>query len=1347
MSSQVEAYLEPLRQMWAGAIETFGSSPAVTGPARLVPGFVWSLPLLGELGLQGLNAVAKGVHEAIYPGSTYIPPDIHFPGAVDSARALEPLVEQANEISGAQNPTTFGQHAARVTGSMLIPSPIKFPAGSAARLATEFVLPGSQIRSAPGVAAAVGIPAGLATALTPEPQQQQQQQQPLIQQLLQQQQQQNDLSLLQNLYNMPSLPDSVVQQNAPPDPESDWALPIAAGAAVLAGGTYAARRLLLNRRNRIPQGTDIGSRTKEADLTIGPGAVLTENVADRLAVVRSATKTAAKQRQATQGLSDVEAYNLVEDIDSIGRTAVTPSAISSRFRYIVDTGEFPGLLERSKPIGQLLDNYAQLPTRWVDFVDDYLQVRMFAKDYARRGQAARVAGHRTLREWINRHRQNETLLSQLQQNDPHMYAAVRTVIDDSTDFFHKARDYAYKSGAIDEKTYRAWKYINPNYVPMRANFMPPEGIWNTMKHKGREVFRAHTPETHTERRPSFLSRDEFFPSRLDPSESHRPVQTIPSYLMELVRFVEHNKARREYIDFLQHTPGNPFGIRKAKYGETANVVEVVRFGRQERVYIPDNHLAAAIRFRPGATFPFLNLARRTAQELITGRGAPLFAAASVAYETVGAVLTAKSGQLVGVGDELLARAGYTRGLTGTIGMDPTAFISPITGSGRMLFDKFMSYSARTLEDSLFRSKMTGQPTAIVSMLGPQRTQVLARVLADAYEKSATAAFYKYGAGHSTIFNAHDDVVGNIALNELAPKLQSRLLTGKLTAARATSLWRAYEALLESLHSGVRLQAAAANLAKAKRQTRDVGQRELAQAHADLAGYFAHMAPNTPHATVLKNPALETLHRRIQAAQEKVSGAQRRAKTRAVAEARTLAGDITQQGLGFSTRLFNSQALYSNAFIQVTAEHARALRRNPKLYLTRASMLAAIGTSALLMQLNGSEKAIEHYYKTWTPEDRAKGLPFYDDEGNLMFEYRIDHLLRPFWTMWVEALGSLLGFKGDLHNDADKLTVANLQGAAGRLMHSFDDDVLRKEYYLGARSAAFELIPDPFGPVAGGGLALGGVDPNKFAGHLVGRYGGSGLRKDEIMPGGETHRVRVMLNELFPTIAEQLFQSAILYDAYTGDFGKNLENGWMDALRTEKQALDIGFDDAQKSWLTRSVFGPSLWGEEPMPGYLRAENEMVFNKKKGMREAIDYFNRFVRAPGMRTLTHKGGELEEFNFDMMGNTALPAVAGPMLQLNNFMGRFYDPQFKMLQARKEQLRMGAFPGSRQVRLQEKAKIRMEELRLSRQLLQDMTATEVLITQVLGLEEPFRLEDFDPSAFESGPLSAGIRSSTPSR
>lgn len=533
--------------------------------------------------------------------------------------------------------------------------------------------------------------------------------------------------------------------------------------------------------------------------------------------------------------------------------------------------------------------------------------------------------------------------------------AVKQVVEETRQWFRDFNEYKYRRGLITAKQWQDGKRVAPNYVPLRLN----------------------APDSYTD----FDVARTDLSQGVQPGEVASPFDLMSEYATRVMRAAETNEARSQLIYALsgkgsKTAGGKPVVQRVGKVGQ--NVITVSNHGVDEHWLVNDDALYSAMKFRPSVAVPILSTVRYWTQTLMTGKLRPGFLPVSLAYEKLGALMMNYKGKGLGPLDEALTH--LSDGKFNTGGLDPSIMLSPITGGVRAISADLMHAGAEALDMSM---RFNGR---LVNILGWSNAKVLRDVMSSAYENSSRRLFEAHGGGTALMFNeGYDPEKLSRSLVSLSPDYARKY--GSFTErARTNEFWTAYSGLLEAMHASVRLQAFSANVPRRI----EVGSIRL----------FGRDVPTITMRPTVSDKAIES----TAAYMRRLTG-----------DAGQRIGD-TQTGLGkFSQRAVDTVP-YANIAIQALAQNVRAFKAAPERYLGVTAGLALAGGALLVNQFMGNPNAFNAYTNQWTPSQRARMWPTFNDDGSVASVTMIPQEQRPLWSAFVEGLLTMYGYRGDAEKD-------------------------------------------------------------------------------------------------------------------------------------------------------------------------------------------------------------------------------------------------------------------------------------------------------------------------------------------
>jgi len=739
------------------------------------------------------------------------------------------------------------------------------------------------------------------------------------------------------------------------------------------------------------------------------------------------------------------------------KTTMTPGGMSSRIRNALKVGNLPNThITIPSPV-VWLETFARMTEIQRAGVDDVLR----ALDRLDLMTSGNIPFGRVAREQLE-------LRIRLATEDP----LVAKMVDEAHEIFRGVRDYIHDSGRWTDETRERITRENPNFVPSNIDFgRKDRSLASRFFETADDMFTKHEAD--------FLKKRK---GAVGPFEGLPPSQLLEPYIQQVIRSVENNRIRREFLTAMEGSELLGTVIKRTSRNKFTS--DVFINGESVSFQVGDDAIRRALQFNPRLIIPIANGAKRILVEWTTGMMNPLFVATSAAYEGGSAILLKKPGQAVGLLDKVVKR------VTGkTLPVDPSIIVSPITGPVQSGYANMMFAMGRNMEVSL---RVNGPVTQLIGEANAKR---LARIGMRAYENSVANVFEQYGAGNA-VFAPSREIESSATMLDKVAKGFFRLTNEEgFVPNRLMTLWADYMHLATQFHNGIRMQSLAANVTPTDIHLSNVlRNREEAQRLARL----------DPQGFETTKAAQRTAQQRL---------------TRQAADTRTLGGDTSQIGggslLGRGVQAFVSTTPYANVALQVIAEHARAFNRNRARYTATMSGVVVGGAALVYNQFRGNPAAQEHYFNVLNAAQRASFIPIYaPNSDRILFTVPIEHMYRPLWSPTMEMFGAVTGMKRGI--TAEQLEEALLQGNIASL---FSLDLTEKEVQelkAGAATSFLQASPASVPTVIDMGLVTLGQRANPA--RVV---TGADLLRDistETITSEQTRRVP---GDLFPAQVEEL----------------------------------------------------------------------------------------------------------------------------------------------------------------------------------------------------------------------------------
>uniref|UniRef100_A0A6M3JEG0 Large polyvalent protein associated domain-containing protein n=1 Tax=viral metagenome TaxID=1070528 RepID=A0A6M3JEG0_9ZZZZ len=292
-------------------------------------------------------------------------------------------------------------------------------------------------------------------------------------------------------------------------------------------------------------------------------------------------------------------------------------------------------------------------------------------------------------------------------------------------------------------------------------------------------------------------------------------------LMEAVRDVTANNARREIVETLEKLPGargkmfRPFEFdfggnktewvndgqynaegRKQLGGDRSKYVSYYKDGKRRFIEFSDDSMAKALQFAPLASVPIANATRKVWQTFTTGLAAPWFAAKSAMWDVPLAKTTSRQGRSLGLIDTYARRVFNESHAVNAIldqVIDPTAWISATSAIPyQMAMRSARAVGAKIAQDLEVGSGLFNMMAQVPG--GKQYLQFVGTSMSKAFDRSV---FNVYSKNLSTNLSH---------LTDAATIADDYAIRGKGTSLGRgfMSVVNAYKAAVESVQNSTRM---------------------------------------------------------------------------------------------------------------------------------------------------------------------------------------------------------------------------------------------------------------------------------------------------------------------------------------------------------------------------------------------------------------------------------------------------------------------------------------------------------------------------------------------------------------
>lgn len=577
-----------------------------------------------------------------------------------------------------------------------------------------------------------------------------------------------------------SLNDSLEGDTGDPSRMTAW---IAAGlsAAAILGGSSAAVRAATNRNRLARQQAHAeltGTAVPRPDTNLGqPSPTMVPRLTGDSTDAATALQTQLLDPNAPlftalrrSGIDD-EAYDTFRArID----TSANPIAMNARIRDAVITGSLPHSQVRMPALADHLNNLSRFTPEELARYDDTLAAMTRMDDLRANNQTVWGSGSRA--QTLT---QLDATVQATRIDAPEVWEAVNEVHE----MYRRLGDYMVEAGYISQQRRDLWTQQRPNYAPLQLMMERTSGIEDRIERfiggiTGREP-QDVTGGRFLEARATDLAEEGVMPGNVESIARNHT-----AYFGRLVRDVEQNRLRRQFIDTVEGSLVGPSGNRVIQRVDARgrDTVSIFRGGEEVHYRITDPGIRTTLEFNTPAVIPVMNGARRLMQNFTTGVFAPLFATKSAVYDALTGFLTAPRGR-----------------------HSSRLLISPVSGTIRGIRDLINRSAAQTLDLSLRNNGPLSR------MLGVGRTVVLRDRMREAYANSATRLFDQLGGASSTILDdINPDTISSM-LTQIAPDYVRRMSGNTWEQVKANTFVRMYTGLLSAIHNSARVEFIAQNM--------------------------------------------------------------------------------------------------------------------------------------------------------------------------------------------------------------------------------------------------------------------------------------------------------------------------------------------------------------------------------------------------------------------------------------------------------------------------------------------------------------------------------------------------------
>ena len=639
---------------------------------------------------------------------------------------------------------------------------------------------------------------------------------------------------------------------------------------------------------------------------------------------------------------------------------------------------------------------------------------------------------------------------------------VKALVEDTHKYFNDFREYLYESGVLDATTYDKWK-SKGRYAPLRY---------------------ADSADYGTDFRMARQLED----ATIQPGNILPPSEMLGEYSIRMIKFAEHNKLRAR---FLKNLADSPLATRDGKRlvrllddGENIKGETVSVFAGGEKIdyQVHDPFLKElmvetpqwAENYYTGLQLFMVNTAKMV-KNLTTGKFAWQFAPVSTQYEKMLAIAQHPQGKA-------LSWVGKHAGKTLKDKYDPTVLLAEIPGTIRGVWADVHYAGARKLHAML--ADETNTPI-LSKMISPENREVLAQIMEDGYINSSKYNYEKYGGGASALWGDVQDDLPQI-VTEVSAKAGRQ---AHKTNFAANTLANLYMHGRENFHSSVRLEGAASNMMRRK----------------VTMNYYNKNGKRIPIIRFIIDETAGDIEDSVRAMRE-------------------LTGDLGKKGglpgtnIGDTTRFWQDSTPYLNVALQAIGKFGKAFVDRPAQSV--GAIMATVGATITYVVTDiMSDPVKRKEFQKRSATERGRRIPFYNDKGELVYEYAIPHEWRPMYAAALEGTLHTLGYQSPQY------------------------DVWQDSLNAAISVAMSDLLPDPI-PVAAKAAATG-ILGQRLPQIPLGRYGFSDVQKNRLLPEDDAALIsqfRGVIQEITGASAQMLVGTA--EELYMGMRG---EKSWEDAV--------------------------------------------------------------------------------------------------------------------------------------------------------------------------------------------------------
>ena len=937
-------------------------------------------------------------------------------------------------------------------------------------------------------------------------------------------------------------------------------------------------------------------------------------------------------------------------------------------------GIFPGMQRKVEPLGRIMRTVGNLG----DDGANAFGRAMAALDIVSRMRPGQILNDMAGGSW-DAARLNKII------HDAQQIPGVAAAMARTRKWYDDMREVLQVNGIIDPVTAARWAAQQPHFVHTQLNFRTDDDVWKqflvsmTTKH---EAPITDSAVLHA------LSARELDPQKgVLPGAGQNMLETMEKYGESVVRAVLENNNKRYFfhqIERLARARGTKSNLVKRVEKPGKNTVSFFRHGKEVHYQIRDEALYSTLLNQPVMVVPVLNAARSMVHFWATGAGNPFFVWKSAMFDTLLSPFTRMSGDSLGPLDEIIRRAsGGKYDMSNFVGIDPTVVANWPVGSARFLYGAFIKEMGERLDASINANTIFARS---LNALGVPADAVL-KVIDDAYMRSTHFLWNSVGGGanagtlatpealRASISQSAPNVVGYLHRMDTNPVNPRQAMLRAQARITAHSGWRAYTALMNALHNGVKFQHFAANTVPKTGQTAAMRKKQV---------------------------------------------------IRAGKASRELTVDPSRTGDGWWYRAYASSALWGNIGVQSLYQFSRAFRDHP---YRMATMLSATGFATLgwLNQMfGGDEDAAKYYFQTLTPSQRVQlGIPMYVDERGDIQYLPVDPMLRPLIAMTTELYGALAGHTAAMPRDDEQRTLftrAVNEMFGGSITEKQEDDI-----FAGMATGAVNALPGLDVPVINLGMKQAGLTTQNSAVPWMMQRGQMFVpERDSLISPVEERTVEGVMPKFIENVMTEML----------GSFGRKMVDGvntFSRVSRTDATPLQAA-DAAYTQWLQSTK--DTMRGQPPYSLWFGQTNDKkidTFNEIAARnRSSLDGIEKIMKwgEKGASGANATGGMISR---DLPGTSVSIAEQG-LLTLYSAVAPFREQLarptelIRDLRAELEDIEKAPLLSLRP----DQQRARANDLRM--QILDQQVVIYHLIQQFedaagKNIGKPFRLHDFDPA------------------